>query len=197
MENPYIIIDDLLPQETADDIEAMLFKELPWRFISDITYDGTNQNTPAMSHVFMNIEFGQDFKSPFLHKVMPIVSEGVSRINYDFKTLLKARTFLQLPLHDNFSNVSLDTLHTDQPYPHLVFLYYVIDADGDTVIVNKTLEEGKILQDLCAEHYETLAVVSPKKNRLVIFDGKYYHTAHQPKTGLRCILNFNLLGEFK
>ena len=61
MENPYIIIDDLLPQETADDIEAMLFKELPWRFISDITYDGTNQNTPAMSHVFLNIEWGPTF----------------------------------------------------------------------------------------------------------------------------------------
>lgn len=54
MDKPYIVIDDILPQEIADDIESLLFTELNWKFISDITYDGMNQNTPAMSHVFAN-----------------------------------------------------------------------------------------------------------------------------------------------
>ena len=34
--------------------------------------------------------------------------------------------------------------------------------------------------------------VTPKQGRAVIFDGKYYHTAEQPKDNLRCIINFNV-----
>jgi hypothetical protein len=34
--------------------------------------------------------------------------------------------------------------------------------------------------------------VTPKQGRAVIFDGKYYHTARQPKDKLRCIINFNI-----
>lgn len=79
MKEPFMVIDDLLPQEIADDIENMLFTDLPWRFISDITYDGINQNTPAMSHVFLNIEWGPTYKSPFLDKVIPIVYEGTKK----------------------------------------------------------------------------------------------------------------------
>lgn len=195
MDKPYIIIDDLLPSEIADNIEHMMFNDLNWRYISDITHDGEHRNTPAMAHVFANVEW-QGYKCSFMPRVMPIVEYGTKAVNFDWKTILKVRSFLQVPLHENFSKVHLDALHTDQPFPHLVLLYYVIDADGDTIIVNHK-RNGQRLENLKAESYEQLVRVTPKKNRLVIFDGEYYHTAEQPRNGLRNIINFNLLGEFK
>lgn len=194
---PYIrIIDDVLPQEIADDIEYMLFNELNWKFISDITYDGVDQKTPALSHVFANVDW-PGYNCGFLPRIQPIIDYGTKAISYKAMQLLKARTFLQLPLNKNYSSVWLDTLHTDQTYPHLVLLYYAIDAEGETVIVNKTIEEKFTMCSLKAQDYEEIIRVKPKKNRLVVFDGRYFHTAYQPKQGLRCIINFNVLGDFE
>ena len=34
--------------------------------------------------------------------------------------------------------------------------------------------------------------IKPKKGRLVVFPGSFWHTAEQPKKDVRCILNFNI-----
>ena len=34
--------------------------------------------------------------------------------------------------------------------------------------------------------------VSPKQGRVVLFDGRHWHTAQQPNHNLRCIVNYNL-----
>jgi len=194
MLEPFLVIDNLLPAETADHIENVLMSEINWKFISDITFNTLYQNTPAFVHVFKNVEWGTG-ESQFLPLVQPIIDEACKRINYKMYSLQKSRTFLQVPLHNNFTDVEVDTLHTDQQYPHLVLLYYVFDADGDTVIVDHKRDEI-FRTDLKVEDYTELVRVQPKKNRIVIFDGNYYHTAYQPRNGLRCIINFNLLGEF-
>lgn len=196
MDTPFIVIDDILPAEIADNIELKLKRELPWRYINDITYNSDRRNTPAFAHVFKNNEWG-GFESAYIDIVMPIIEYGTAAVNYKWNQLVKARTFMQLPLHENFTKVGLDALHTDQPFPHLVLLYYVFDADGDTVIVDKMRSEGgMITDDLSPDAHPIITRITPKKNRLVIFDGRYYHTAYQPRHGLRCVVNFNLLGEF-
>jgi hypothetical protein len=74
-----------------------------------------------------------------------------------------------------------------------VVLYYVIDSDGDTLIVDK-IREGNIEEyHHSAEDYKILQRVKPKQGRAVIFDGKYYHTAEQPSTNMRCIINFDIV----
>ena len=51
--------------------------------------------------------------------------------------------------------------------------------------------EKKHYLDIPAEE-DIVLRVTPKQGRAVIFDGKYYHTARQPKDKLRCIINFNI-----
>jgi len=34
--------------------------------------------------------------------------------------------------------------------------------------------------------------VNPKKGRLLVFDGSYWHTAYQPKENIRCVININV-----
>lgn len=191
-----LIIDNLLPQQVADEIEQVLFTDADWHFVSDVTFgSGADyRSTPAFGHVFKNIEWA-GHNDNFLPLVMPIVNEACDRINFKIHSIQKARSFLQVPLHKNFTETTLDALHVDQPYPHLVVLYYVIDSDGDTIIVDHK-REGPANFTLDAKDYPELVRVTPKKNRVVIFDGDTYHTAEQPQHGLRCIINFNVLGGY-
>jgi hypothetical protein len=69
--------------------------------------------------------------------------------------------------------------HTDLPFDHLVVLYYVNDADGDTVFFN--------------EKNEIIKSVSPKRGRVVAFDGRILHGGGIPKAGPRCAINFDIL----
>jgi len=190
------IIENLLDQNVADEIEDVLLHNAPWHLITDITY-GTGSNeraTPAVGHVFVNTEWNKN-DDDFLELVRPIIDEACKKINYKYHNIQKARSFLQMPLHENFTNTKVDALHTDQPYTHLVVLYYVMDSDGDTILVDH-IREGEARFDLEAEDFEEMIRVTPQKNKCVVFDGDVYHTAEQPQDGLRCIINFNLLGEF-
>ena len=67
---------------------------------------------------------------------------------------------------------------------HLVVLYYVNTSDGDTIIYNQK-EETK--------EYTIKQKVTPKQGRVVVFDGRFYHTAEQPSNDIRCVINFNLI----
>jgi ectoine hydroxylase-related dioxygenase (phytanoyl-CoA dioxygenase family) len=60
-----------------------------------------------------------------------------------------------------------------------VVFYYVNDADGDTVFFD--------------QNHQVMKSVSPKKGRLIIFDGTLYHGGGIPKKGPRCAINFNIL----
>ncbi len=192
-----LVIDDVVPRAISDKIEEVLLAEADWHLISDVTF-GTGadyRSTPAFGHVFKNTEW-PDHKDPFLSLVMPVVEAACREIKYEIHSIQKARSFLQVPLHENFTTTKLDALHVDQPYPHLVVLYYVMDSDGDTIIVNHK-RTGPANFTLEAKDFSELIRVTPKKGRVVIFDGDYYHTAEQPRNGLRCIVNFNVLGGMK
>lgn len=192
-----VIIDNILPTDIADRIEEVLLKEADWHFLSDVTFGkgADYRQTPAFGHVFINAEW-PEHKDPFLSLVDPIVVEACNRINFEINSLQKARSFLQVPLHENFTTTSLDALHVDQPYPHLVVLYYVMDSDGDTILVDHKRNMAPEFH-LEAKDFPELVRITPKKNRVVLFDGDTYHTAEQPRHGLRCIINFNVLGYIK
>jgi hypothetical protein len=68
-------------------------------------------------------------------------------------------------------------------------LYYVNDSDGDTFLFNRTKKDGPIPKD---SELEILKRVSPKKGRVVLFDGSRYHSSSGPSKDVRCIINFNV-----
>ena len=75
-----------------------------------------------------------------------------------------------------------NTPHKDfeDPYvDHNVLLYYVNDSDGDTHF----FKENKIVKS-----------VSPKANRLVVFDGNILHTGCHPcKAHTRIVINIDCI----
>lgn len=168
------IIDDFIPVDEQEIIKNLFFdKESPfvWHFEKDITFDGGDQTRPAFSHTF----FSKSVEvSPYAGGCFKLGKLGAEKAGVEFNTIVQARTFLQLPLHPSYLKEDTpDSLHIDLPTKHLVVLYYVLTADGDTIIGDTR--------------------VTPKQGRAVLFDGSIYHTAEQPKTGLRCVININVV----
>ena len=113
-----------------------------------------------------------------------MLSKACQHLKIPQTEVLQGRSFLQFPLANVDTSV-VDTPHIDldEGFEHIVVLYYVIDSDGDTIIYNERTQSSS---------YTEKQRVSPKQGRVVIFDGKQYHTAEQPTKGTRCIVNYNL-----
>ena len=99
---------------------------------------------------------------------------------------------MQFPL-GNLKGTEYDNHHIDHTHVHLSILYYVLDADGDTVLFENTYEPNLRPETPPPEQLKEVKRVSPKQGRVVVFDGYRWHTATQPKTGIRCVINSNII----
>jgi len=88
----------------------------------------------------------------------------------------------------------------DHHAPHQTGLLYLNDSDGDTYFydnyydpaVDEDFSQFDYYQKFIIEHLKLQQSVTPKSNRLVLFDGYQYHASSCPiKTQLRVVMNFN------
>ena len=70
-------------------------------------------------------------------------------------------------------------------------MYYVVDSDSDTVIYKNNYENGMTVPNM-KDLIENKRV-TPKKGRVVVFDGYFWHTACQPENNKRLIINYNVI----
>ena len=173
---------DIIQQET---IKHKLLNQTAWQYVDDVSIkDNQHQRRPGFKHIF-----DRDNLDNSLLLLINNTQEKIKHIKEN-NQIIEARSFLQLPLNTDFAGTGIDTPHLDRFEPHLVFLYYVCDSDGDTVIYNyKTEKEGDVP---FFEDVKELKRITPKQGRVVVFDGMYWHTAEQPKNNVRCIVNFNV-----
>jgi hypothetical protein len=163
------VVENCISKSNQNDIKKTMFglqRNFPWYFAQDVSYDEGKQQRPALFHDFVLKKY--NINSDFFDMVKPIVKD---------KNVIQARAILQLPLNKKLLNKSFDTPHIDSKEPHLVYLYYVVDSDGQTLF----LKNKKVIKK-----------IKPKQGRLVIFNGNIYHTAEQPEKGKRCVINFNV-----
>ena len=114
---------------------------------------------------------------------LKLIQNSCKKLKIKKVDVLQARSFFQLPT--NISKEDVDDPHIDLiDTDHFVMLYYVCDSDGDTIIYN---EREK------SESYTIKKKVTPKQGRVVLFDGRLYHTAEQPNHDKRCIVNYDLV----
>ena len=87
-----------------------------------------------------------------------------------------------------------DNIHIDLAFEHLVVLYYVNDTDGDTFIFDKKSDYQNINLASVENQNELKVIkrVSPKKGRVLVFDGNRYHSSSGPTKDIRCIINFDI-----
>ena len=179
MENQKFIkvYDDLLNPILVDKVEELLLKNNPpiikYDYVQNITHkkSGNNDFSPGLSYNFLEPEVNNYNQTHFL--LSNILYNFASCINIQIIKIILGRSFLQLPL----PNPPQNNIHIDLPYPHWVCLYYVTDSDGDTILFDEDEKEIKR--------------VTPKKGRIVFFDGSIKHCSSHPSKTHRSIINFD------
>jgi hypothetical protein len=163
----YKIIDNAISKKDQDFLVNTIInnKYFSWFFRKDVTRENGKQNRHCFTHNFV---VNGIKNSEGLDVIQPLFKKYIKNKILNFKSIL------QLPL--NIYTKTYDTPHRDIKTPHNVYLYYVLDSDGETVL----FKNKKIFKK-----------IKPVKGRLVIFEGKTLHTAYQPKKNIRCILNIN------
>ena len=186
------IIDDAIPLAYQDYLERSILEEdIGWKYRPNLGNDTAKLNhndltpAPGIIHVFCN-ENG--VLSQLFYKILPMIEEVCRKAKYDLTGIFGGRTFIQFPSNNNSS---FTKVHTDLNVNHVVLIYYVIDADGDTILFDKTTYDVP-KSELDISKLSVLQRVTPKKGRIVLFDGSRYHATTLPVLGKRCIVNINL-----
>ena len=175
------VFDDIVDIFDQEIIKNNLFKEKDWEFIEDVSVkDNKHQQRPGFKIHFKTI----------IPSINDILLKTAKKIKLKDPKLLEVRSFLRLPLDKDFIGEGVDSPHIDLYQPHWVFLYYVIDSDGDTIIYDyksKNKDDIPYFEDV-----KEIKRITPKQGRVVVFDGAHWHTADQPRKNKRCIINFNV-----
>lgn len=98
--------------------------------------------------------------------------------NIVFNSILRAQINLNMKKKDTI----ILPPHIDYNFDHNVFLYYVNDSDGDTILFN---EKEKDLEKMTIKNK-----ISPKMGKAIMFDGKTFHSGSTPKNNeYRIVIN--------
>ena len=188
--NKVFVFDDIISLKQQEHIKDLMLNKAMWSFVSDVTNPKENtQQRPGFAHWFVADEI---IKSDLHDEVKPIIENSLKKLQVSGeKRYLQGRSFLQLPLNIS-DREKLDVPHIDLAnFKHLVILYYVTDADGETVIYDNQFKDGEPIPNF--SELKEKQRVTPKQGRVVCFDGYYWHTSQQPSQGVRCIINYNMV----
>jgi hypothetical protein len=173
------IIDDCVSLQFQNFLlKEMHSPNLVWAFITDVTDPTKIKNTG-----FSNMPY-QDgvVKSTAYWFLAPLLYEACSKAEIDVLNILRMRVGIYLNKNTNKPN----SAHIDGSEPHIVGLYYLDDFDGDTVLYSDTIGQNEMLR------------ITPKKGRMVLFDGSIYHASSNPiESEYRTTINFNFTGNIK
>ena len=176
------IIDNVLPQEQADWVEGIFTEKDPsgnsmgWQYLNGSSGKETERKFPSFVKPIYSIPMNYGDTMLMTQLACPIQTI-CKKGNQKPLSLYRIRAGMHIP---DSTWDSHHGPHVDDSDLHHVILYYVNDSDGDTFFFKNGIE-NKV--------YKT---VTPKKNRIVVFDGKILHASSYPITSpIRMTLNFN------
>jgi hypothetical protein len=186
-----IVIDDVVDKEIQDLIEKSIFNpDTQWTLGRTVFYEKHPEVVDVQRNGLMSFTKSlARIDDKFFDKDIQLYTSPLHNLN--IQSLLTSRIQLQLPvITDKLYGVP----HVDgyRDFPYKVAVYYVNDVDGDTFLFKQTTKDTTPEQ-IKEGNLDIDQRISPKKGRLIIFDGNIYHAVGKPKTDLRCIINYNFI----
>lgn len=172
------------------DYQDQLFKTVtninfPWHFMEDTTTETGNplSSTPAFGNL---VYHPNNTHNPYTELFTPLVNSIIDKCNMELLIVHRIRLGFLLNTKYAFagSPYQHNTPHRDMEIPHYTAVYYINDCDGSTVIFRE--------QEI-AEKYYPLEKITPKKGKVVVFDGLHFHASTCPKVfnkRIVCTINF-------
>jgi hypothetical protein len=179
--------DDIIPTLYQNQIEAELtsdhmawhFRLDPGRTVSVLGASGADAMYAGFTNTVFHVENAGAPPSLVTALLLPLLFTYCDRAKVPFTRLLRIR----LGLYPRIMLEAAHHPHVDFYVPHQNALYYVNDADGDTVLYEETFEDvpQPALPGYLREgRFKIAKLITPKKGRMVGFDGKRYHASMHP-----------------
>jgi len=171
------VFDGIIPQELADTIEHIFLEDciVPFKYIDNVALPDTGVESPGFASVFFPFEHSFLEKEDKIYGLLKhLMTEFSRKTETEVDNVLAFRSFIHLPRGES----KKDHIHTDLPVDHFVMLYYINDSEGNTVLFQD--DEETIIRE-----------VSPKKGRIVFFDGSIKHCSTTPSKKTRAVINVN------
>lgn len=187
-----IIIDDAVPSLLFERFQhEMMSFNVEWHYMPSAAYKGEPENDQSFTHTSL---FDGRKTSDLLYLFESSLLAGLSKAEVDVKSLIRLRCGMFMKSSKNH----IHPPHIDYDFPHLVALLYVNDTDGDTILYKEKYDNS---HGLDARDYYQMKLnyqvtedirVTPKPNRMVIFDGLTYHSSSSPvDSDRRIVMNCN------
>lgn len=172
------VIDDCIPIELQNYFEAITLGKVNEVEIDPIVEFKSKYEPTAWQEKSKPISFKHVLKSSAESSNHLVNFSKIAQLLFpNLQNILFARIFLTVPYETKMTH---HAPHVDLNIPHTSLIYYVNDADGDTLFFD--------------EDYKTqINSVTPKKGRAVLFNGLIPHAAGIPTAGPGCIVNYNLI----
>lgn len=190
------VLDGLIPKNYANMIEERVTEnKFPWYFNKHLVTDQIFTDEKDLNHVGHNHFLYEDRKvvSPFFEFIHPLILTIADQKLFDYDVLERAR--FNLTQKNTSSTREYHLPHIDSEYPHWIAIYYVNDSDGDThIFEEKTsdFDHALDIETMLNMDFHVKQKVTPKKGRVLVFDGRYYHTSSFCKENpYRVVLNIN------
>jgi hypothetical protein len=196
-----IIDDELFSIEEQNKLESIFLDlNFPWYYQNGFT---VSEDDDVDVHV-RSIDRDVFEYSQFCHQVIKydqvqssLIDEMLGIYNkvsekYKFsKDIIRIKSNLCTKIFCDNINAH-QTPHIDYPIDHMVMIYYVNDSDGDTFVFDQRVENLDNIKKL--NKLTVKKRISPKKGRVLIFDGRFLHSGMHPREhNHRIIINFNFL----
>jgi hypothetical protein len=182
MEKIISVFDDVIPKKLSDYYETMIFGDcdgegifptvpMYCNYVTEQQYDGMKSNLSFINILKSDVKLSEHFMT--FAKIVELACHR--RMGYNIRNVPVARINILMPSNTNCLH---GDIHIDNIFDHLVLIYYVNDSDGDTFLFD---DEGEVIKQ-----------ISPKKGRVVVFDGSIKHAGGYNKEKPRAVINFNV-----
>lgn len=190
------VLDNVITHRLQDELEKQLLDyRFPWYYSpsSDLGYDITSSYLKEKQALYddINIIDPPQFYHDLFNGNQPNIyfkwfTPILDAIKFKGMTILRMKLNITSP-YIGATELSYGIPHADLPQEqgYTTGVYYVTDADGDTLLFNEKVgHAGKLtLQKR----------VQPKKGRLLLFDGCTLHAPTPPVSNrTRVVLNLNI-----
>ena len=180
------ILDNFLPSYIQDFLEEGFYENMDLNIIKKTLPDENNGDYFDEEQLECWVKFLDNIKLGHSHYYLLPLQIGCLSLGIKFNLENLFRAKLNITLNNTpHKSSKVNPPHKDMSYdrPYFIVIYYVSDSDGDTIIY-----EGGDVKNL-----KIIKKITPKKGRLILMDGKRYHSSSHPTNAKkRVIMNYNV-----
>jgi hypothetical protein len=187
------ILDEITSNASVKYLEQSLLDH-PWYYLKDTAYNQFNTTRPPYDPSWVHFLYNdEEVLSDLKPLAESILIRALEQLNLPISKLIRIRAGMSTRTPYTIRH----TPHVDWDDKHMSAVYYVNDADGDTIFFKETRDESLSINSLEWGKHNSFNIdrqISPKADRMVIFDGLTYHASSTPcNTDYRLIINYNWL----